>query len=252
MYYPSQKVNRIQDQSPTGATILEVQGDSLLLAYDEGGTGYWPTSSVTLDPDTPNYAGLLAELSGSDLMDVVDNRETPQKVIGNRSGIAQSGGSNFLILATTASDQDNAYFGSTMLVTQGTGNNQAFICTGYVGATRRADFVCISGSGAAVTLDGTTRYRMYPLEDMHSIDSAAVAVWNVGRTTRQFMATLNTMVARYAPEPGATYGDTANLRTRFQDRLTAWVITVNFNSTDRDQLRAYLLQYVPTRGYLVP
>ena len=55
MYYPNQKVNRIQDQSPAGATILEVQGDSLLLAYDEGGTGYWSASSVDLSADNPNY-----------------------------------------------------------------------------------------------------------------------------------------------------------------------------------------------------
>ena len=57
MYYPSQKVNRIQDQSPTGATILEVRGDQLLLAYDEGGTGYWSADAVDLSADNPNYRG---------------------------------------------------------------------------------------------------------------------------------------------------------------------------------------------------
>ena len=57
MYYPSQKVDRLQEQEPKGATIIEVRGNTLLLAYDEGGTGYWPTDAVDLSADNPNYRG---------------------------------------------------------------------------------------------------------------------------------------------------------------------------------------------------
>lgn len=49
---PSDRVNRIQDQQPAGATVLEVQWDNILIEYDEGGQGWWPISCLTLIDDT--------------------------------------------------------------------------------------------------------------------------------------------------------------------------------------------------------
>lgn len=44
------RVDRIEDRPMTGAVVLAVEdGDEepvLELSYDEGGTGWWPTSAV--------------------------------------------------------------------------------------------------------------------------------------------------------------------------------------------------------------
>jgi hypothetical protein len=74
------------------------------------------------------------------------------------------------------------------------------------------------------------------------------------RTSLQLMVTLGRLVDLYkAPAFGVpARGDNPTIVTRFQTRLTAWVNAVNFSADDRGQLRAYLLQYVPTRGYTVP
>lgn len=36
------RVNRVEDRGIAGATILEIDGDNALIAYDEGGEGWWP------------------------------------------------------------------------------------------------------------------------------------------------------------------------------------------------------------------
>jgi hypothetical protein len=49
-----QKVDRIEDRDITGATILSIQQHdagfdefaTVELLYDEGGTGWWPTSAL--------------------------------------------------------------------------------------------------------------------------------------------------------------------------------------------------------------
>jgi hypothetical protein len=53
MFNPGNRVNRIEDRPVTGATIISVQEGSapdeppsLELAYDEGGTGWWPSDCV--------------------------------------------------------------------------------------------------------------------------------------------------------------------------------------------------------------
>jgi hypothetical protein len=45
---PSDRVDRLQSQQPTGATILEVRWDNALIEYDEGGQGWWPLSCLQL------------------------------------------------------------------------------------------------------------------------------------------------------------------------------------------------------------
>jgi hypothetical protein len=40
------RVNRIEDREITGATVLEVDRDVALIAYDEGGEGYWSFDSL--------------------------------------------------------------------------------------------------------------------------------------------------------------------------------------------------------------
>ena len=42
------RVERIEDRDVVGATVLEVDGDVVLLEYDEGGTGWWPVDCVRL------------------------------------------------------------------------------------------------------------------------------------------------------------------------------------------------------------
>jgi hypothetical protein len=220
--------------------------------FDPVALTYTNTWVITELP--PDYAGLQSMIGDSALMDRVTNRLTPVEVITtHRNGRAQSGGSNFIVLAEAASDVDGAYLGSVMLVPQGTGLNNAFICIGYTGATRQADLVRISGNGAAFVLDGTTRYRMYPLEAMHAVAVDAAGVWTIERTTRRFMSVLERMVSLYESDGfNPAPGDNANIVARFQDRLNAWVAAVNFNAEDRATLAGYLGEFVPTRGYTVP
>ena len=43
------RVKRVEDQGTTGATVLETDGENVLIAYDEGGTGWWPVSSIVAE-----------------------------------------------------------------------------------------------------------------------------------------------------------------------------------------------------------
>lgn len=36
------RVHRKEDRDVTGATILEIDGENVLIFYDEGGEGWWP------------------------------------------------------------------------------------------------------------------------------------------------------------------------------------------------------------------
>lgn len=42
------RVNRIEDREIVGATVIAVDGDNALIAYDEGGEGWWPTDALEL------------------------------------------------------------------------------------------------------------------------------------------------------------------------------------------------------------
>lgn len=42
------RVNRREDRGTIGATVLAIDGDIVLIAYDEGGEGWW--SAEELDP----------------------------------------------------------------------------------------------------------------------------------------------------------------------------------------------------------
>ena len=42
------KVDRIENAEITGATVLETDGENVLIEYDEGGQGWWPETSLTL------------------------------------------------------------------------------------------------------------------------------------------------------------------------------------------------------------
>ncbi|HEY3314948.1 MAG TPA: M23 family metallopeptidase [Bacillota bacterium] len=54
------------------------------------------------------------------------------------SGTARGGASNYIVLATTASAVDGAYFNRVVYITGGTGNHQSRVITSYEGATRKA------------------------------------------------------------------------------------------------------------------
>ena len=43
------RVNRIEACEITGATVLETDGESVLIAYDEGGEGWWPIYSLVVE-----------------------------------------------------------------------------------------------------------------------------------------------------------------------------------------------------------
>lgn len=46
MFKINDRVRRLEDRQVTGATVADIRGGLLLLAYDEGGEGWWPESSV--------------------------------------------------------------------------------------------------------------------------------------------------------------------------------------------------------------
>jgi|GEM_PF-1161934 len=43
------RVTRLESREFTGALILAVDGDNALLAYDEGGQGWWPLACLELE-----------------------------------------------------------------------------------------------------------------------------------------------------------------------------------------------------------
>jgi len=43
------RVNRVEDREVAGGTVLETDGENVLIAYDEGGTGWWPASSLVAE-----------------------------------------------------------------------------------------------------------------------------------------------------------------------------------------------------------
>lgn len=49
---PADRVNRVQEQQPAGATVLEVRWENVLIEYDEGGQGWWPIGSLSIIDDT--------------------------------------------------------------------------------------------------------------------------------------------------------------------------------------------------------
>jgi hypothetical protein len=46
-----QRVDRIEDREVTGATVISIQGEGdaviVEIEYDEGGTGWWPASTLS-------------------------------------------------------------------------------------------------------------------------------------------------------------------------------------------------------------
>lgn len=57
---PQDRVNRLQEQQPTAATIIEVRWDNALIEYDEGGQGWWPLSCLEIidNADWPSFKRL--------------------------------------------------------------------------------------------------------------------------------------------------------------------------------------------------
>ena len=50
MFIVGERVNRIEIREVVGATVIAVDGDNVELAYDEGGTGWWPSDCLAPDP----------------------------------------------------------------------------------------------------------------------------------------------------------------------------------------------------------
>ena len=42
------RVNRIEDREVTGATVIAIDGENCEIAYDEGGSGWWPYDALEL------------------------------------------------------------------------------------------------------------------------------------------------------------------------------------------------------------
>jgi len=196
-------------------------------------------------PVPPDYAGLSEALEESSLYNAMLNKQTPAIVLSDRAALPQAGGSNTLTLNTAASSEDNVYVGSILLITAGLGNNEAFVVRGYTGATRVALLARITGNGSAFTLDATSRYRIYSLEEFFSGISRISSVFEIQKASARFFATLSRF---------ETKGDRDNpdAISRFQARLNEWVVACNFNEADRDELRGILATYAPSRNYLVP
>lgn len=51
MFTIGQQVNRIEDREITGATVTAIDGENVELAYDEGGSGWWPIECLEAIPD---------------------------------------------------------------------------------------------------------------------------------------------------------------------------------------------------------
>lgn len=60
----SDRVFRIQDSEPRGATVRLVQGLSALIEYEEGGEGWWPIECLELD-DPADWSRFRALTFGS-------------------------------------------------------------------------------------------------------------------------------------------------------------------------------------------
>lgn len=68
---PYDRVNRIQQEQPTGATVLEVRWDNVLIEYDEGGEGWWPIGCVSIIDNTNWPAFKMAMLGNPDVKTAV-------------------------------------------------------------------------------------------------------------------------------------------------------------------------------------
>lgn len=42
------RVRRLEDREEVDATVVEIDGENVLLEYDEGGTGWWPPEAIEL------------------------------------------------------------------------------------------------------------------------------------------------------------------------------------------------------------
>jgi len=42
------RVNRIEDREIVGATVLLIDGDNVLIEYDEGGQGWWSVDALVM------------------------------------------------------------------------------------------------------------------------------------------------------------------------------------------------------------
>jgi len=196
-------------------------------------------------PVPPNYAGLREGLDESTLLPSMWDKETPTITLSDPSALPQTGASNSLTLNESASSVDGTYVGSLLFVTAGLGNNEAFVVRAYTGATRVANLSRISGNGAAFVLDATSRYRIYAADQLYSGLKNVAGVFRIQETWARF----DNILSRFE-----TSGDKDNAVriARFQTRLSNWVTACDFNVTERDELRALLATYAPTRNYTVP
>ena len=67
---PSDRVNRIQEQQPNSATVLQVRWDTVLIEYDEGGQGWWPMGYLEIidNTDWPRFKRIAL---GSDTLKAI-------------------------------------------------------------------------------------------------------------------------------------------------------------------------------------
>lgn len=48
MFQVNDRVSRSENRDVTGATVLALDGENVLIAYDEGGEGWWPAEALVL------------------------------------------------------------------------------------------------------------------------------------------------------------------------------------------------------------
>ncbi|MCW0181288.1 MAG: hypothetical protein OJI70_05885 [Zavarzinia sp.] len=51
-YEPGASVHRLENRESVGASVLAREGDHYLIAYDEGGEGWWPEAALAPAPET--------------------------------------------------------------------------------------------------------------------------------------------------------------------------------------------------------
>jgi hypothetical protein len=201
---------------------------------------------IDIPPAPPDYEGFAEALGESTaITNAVNAKLYPNIRLSNKEARAQAGGLNTLRLATTASPGNNDYNGSPLLVTGGTGAGEVFAVTGYIGATKDATLRRISGDGTPFTLDGTTRYLCYSLDEIFTGIGRVAVTFEIGKADLRLEKVLNSLVAR---------GDRGNqtIINRFKARLTDWVTAVNFAAPERTELQGLVDTYLPTVRYTVP
>jgi hypothetical protein len=242
---PGTKVLIRGKESAGSFTVVDLRVNQALLKDSSGIDGVWPLGVLFIDPNQPNYGQLREDILDSQAFNFQALRLSPSINLADPTALPQAGGANSLTLNISASSVNNAYTGSTVLITAGLGANEAFVVRTYDGPSRVAALTRVSGNGTAFTLDATSRYRIYSLEQFYDALNKVSGVFAIQRAYSR----LDSILSNFA---SAGDRDNATRIARFQTLLNEWVSACGFDVAERDELRGLLATNVPSRGYTVP